>query len=942
MFHRQRPQTTLSRFAVLIGLIPAGTLALLAQPARIVGPIANSERFLALGHVHPKARPEYDRGRVAPALEIPSVALTFAPSESQQSELDRLLSDQQDPSSANYHHWITPEEYGLRFGISEADLATLTAWLQSQGLTVESSARARNWIVISGSAAQVESAFGTEIHQYVVDGETHFANATEPSLPVALRSVVKNIRGLHDFRMKPASRRFKAQSHAFEPDYKSSGGNNYLSPGDLAIIYNIAPLYRAGIDGSGQKLVIAGQTQVTLTNLQQFRTRFALPANDPQLILAANSRDPGVQSGDVDEANLDLEWSGAVAQKASIIYVYANDVMQSVQYAIDQNLAPVISTSYGSCEPETPSSDIQTFRTWAKQANSQGITWFSASGDAGAADCNDTHANGLAVDVPASIPEVTGVGGTEFTEGSGQYWNAAASANGTSVLSYIPEKVWNDSISDGQPAASGGGPSAVFSKPAWQTGPGVPDDNARHVPDVSLAASADHDGYLVYTGGKLQVFGGTSVPAPSFAGLAVLINQYLVVNGKQSTAGLGNINPTLYSLAQSAPAAFHDITSGDNSVTVHCGRGAGNCSSGPLGFSAGIGYDQATGLGSVDAFTLASAWSGAPVAAPAPSAALSFVSNAITAKSTDVILLIATVTDSSGNTPSGTVVFSAGAVLGSSALIGSGGKATATLEVSGAQLLQSSGAVTATYTGSGSPAGTSAMIAITIQQSSVVGGTPSITSLANAASFAQAFAPGALLSVFGTSLAPSVQSAGSIPLPATMGGVSATIDGVPAPLSYLSPTQINLQIPYETAVKASAVLRINNNGQIASRTLAIAAAGPGIFTGQNSVVVPNASAARGQLISLYVTGGGAVTPQLATGTTPASSTAVSALPAPTQAASVTIGGVTAPIQFIGNSPGLVGVLQINVQVPTQAVLGSQAVVVTIGRVASASARLTVN
>ena len=221
--------------------------------------------------------------------------------------------------------------------------------------------------------------------------------------------------------------------------------------------------------------------------------------------------------------------------------------MTSVQYAIDQNLAPVVSVSYGSCELETPSSESSAFVQWAQQANAQGITWFAASGDDGAADCDDSQNPGLAVDLPGSVPEVTSVGATEFVEGTGTFWSVTNNANGASALSYIPETTWNDSAEDQEPSASGGGASILFSKPAWQTGPGVPSDNARHVPDIALNGSDDHDPYMVYTSGSLQLYGGTSLPTPSFAGLTALLNQ------KLGSAGVGNINPKLYSLAQSEP-----------------------------------------------------------------------------------------------------------------------------------------------------------------------------------------------------------------------------------------------------------------------------------------------------------------------------------------------------------------------------------------------------
>jgi subtilase family serine protease len=206
------------------------------------------------------------------------------------------------------------------------------------------------------------------------------------------------------------------------------------------------------------------------------------------------------------------------------------------------------------------------------------------------------------------MPEVTGVGGTTFNESSGAYWNPTNDASHTSALSYIPEVAWNDSSVSGSPVASGGGVSIFFAKPSWQAGAGVPGDGGRDVPDVALSGSSDHDGYLIVTNGRLQVVGGTSVGAQTFAGIAALLNHYLIANGVQPNAGLGNINPGLYGLAQTAPAAFHDITSGDNVVAACSGLGRIRGCAAPVGYNAGLGYDQVTGLGSVDAFNLIVSW----------------------------------------------------------------------------------------------------------------------------------------------------------------------------------------------------------------------------------------------------------------------------------------------------------------------------------------------
>jgi uncharacterized protein (TIGR03437 family) len=931
-----------TRFAFVTATICFLAGAANAQQSRISKAVDNQDRVVLSGHIHPKALPQDDQGRVAPSFALSYVTLMLAPSDSQRADLAQLLLDQQNPNSPNYHHWLTPEQYADRFGVSPDDLSKITAWLEGEGLTVASVARGRNWIAVNGEAARIESAFQTEIHEYLTGGEKHFAAAQEPSVPAAFSGVVLKIRGLNDFRMKPKRILRNPAAHAsLAAHYTSLDGETNLAPDDVATIYDISPLYTAGFTGKGQSLVIAGQTRINLSDIEQFRSSYGLPANDPKTMLVAGSQDPGISSSDLDEADLDLEWSGAVARDATILFVYSTDVIESVQYAIDQNLAPVISQSYGSCELETPQSDATAFQQMAQQANAQGITWFAASGDAGGADCDDSQNPGLSVDMPGSVPEVTSMGGTEFVEGGGQYWRSTNSASGESAISYIPETTWNDSATDGTPSAGGGGASVYFSKPSWQTGTGVPADNARDVPDLSLNASADHDGYFVYTGGSLQVYGGTSVAAPTFAGVTTLLNQYLVSTGAQSAPGVGNINPKLYSLAKTAPAAFHDVTTGNNIVTVSCGRRSIGCSSTPVGYSAGKGYDQATGLGSVDVYRLITAWkSGTSSAAPSDNS-ITLMSNLRTVAVTDSIFLIATVSGESGITPTGTVLFSVGGVsLGSAALVGSGGTATATLTVSGNQLPAGSGTITAAYK-EGSSSSVTASVTVSVSGTSGSSQTPVVQGVANGASFQHVYSPGMTLSVFGSQLAPSVSSASSVPLPVSTVGVAATVNNVAAPLYYVSPGQLNIQIPYETAVNQPATLRINNNGLIATYQLNMVPASPGIFTDSSGGVVPIAAGNRGSIVSLYLTGAGAVSPEVATGAAPGEGTPVEDLPKPSLSVVVTVGGVPAAIEFIGIPAGLVGVTQINFYVPTSITDGTQPVVVTVNGQASSAALLAV-
>jgi uncharacterized protein (TIGR03437 family) len=933
---RAAPCYSAARFAaigLLLQVLAVGAAAQqIVQRNRITQPVDNSQRLTLSGHVHPSALPEYDQGRVSPSLQLSYATLTLSPSAAQQAELDQLLADQQNPASANYHRWITPEEYGQRFGASEADLNTISTWLQSQGLKVEAVARGRAWIAFSGSAAQVEAAFQTEIHHYLVNGELHFANAAAPSIPVALSGVLRGVRGLHDFRLKP-SNRLRAL-----PEYTTARGVHYIVPDDFATIYDVKPLYAAGINGSGQKLVIAGQTEINMSDIEQFRSMYGLPANNPQPLLVPGSQNPGISSNDLPEADLDLELSGAVARNASIIYVYASDVTQAEQYAIDQNLAPVMSVSYGACEQETLSSDLQTFRSWAQQGNAQGMTWFAASGDSGAADCDDEANPGLAVDTPASIPEVTGLGGTEFVEGSGQYWSSTNSSTQASALSYIPETTWNDSAISESPDAGGGGASVVFGKPSWQTGPGVPGDNARDVPDLSLSASNAHDVYYVYTGGSLQGYGGTSVAAPSFAGIATLLNEYLVSNGAQTGAGLGNLNPSLYALAQTNPGAFHDVTTGNNIVTVPCAHRRTTCTSTPVGYSAGVGYDQATGLGSVDAYKLVTGWNSKVSTAPSPDA-ITLLTNLNTVSPTEVMYLIATVTGAGGATPAGSVTFEDnGTAIGSAALAGSAGTATATLIVTGSQLPAGAGTITAVYS---NPSNVTASLTVNVTSSgSSSNGTPVITALANPFSYQPTFAPGGILSVFGSQLAPSPASAAGVPLPVSIGGVAALVNGEAAPLYYVSPGLINVQIPYEIN-PGTVTVSINNNGAVVSQSFTVAAAAPAIHVDQNYVLSPTGSAVRGQEIAIYITGAGAVSPAVSTGAAPSSSTALANLPVPTQAVSVTVGGTRATIDAILVPTWSVGVTQINFTVPATITTGAQSVVVTVGGVSSAAGTLNV-
>jgi uncharacterized protein (TIGR03437 family) len=637
-----------------------------ATPDRITRPVDDTRTRTVAGDVHHLAQPQYDRGAADPRTPMDYMVFLVKPSASQQAELTQLLSDQQNPGSPQYHKWLTPEAFGERFGLSEGDLAKVAGWLKSQGFAIEHQARGRNWIAFSGAAAQTARALHTSIHRYVTDGETHFANATEPSVPEALADVAGGFLGLNNFPMQPAVR-------LAQPEY-NTGSSHFLAPTDFATIYDLAPLYQAGLDGTGQSIAVVGESDVLATDLSGFRAHYSLPANPPRLVLYSGV-DPGYNGAEVEGA-LDLEWAGAIAPKATIYYVYGASAFTAMAVAIDLDIASVVTVSYGLCEVNFAPAGYEPL---AQQGNAQGITLLAASGDAGAAGCDQQAfeplaTRGRAASFPAAMPEVTGIGGSQFVEGTGSYWASTNSSTFGSALSYIPEAAWNESSSSGL-GASGGGASRLYSKPGWQTGPGVPNDSARDVPDLALSA-ASHDAYEIFYGGSNAAVAGTSCGTPSMAGIIALLNQYQINKGNQTIPGLGNINPQLYRLAQSAPSAFHDIVSGNN--IVPCAQGSTDCTTGSLGYPAGPGYDMATGLGSIDANNLFTQWN---TAAKGVTLKLSVS----TAKGTlnDTIQVTATVAATSGGVPTGAVNFSIlGSIgVGSVNLTAIGGKQTATVSL---------------------------------------------------------------------------------------------------------------------------------------------------------------------------------------------------------------------------------------------------------------------
>ena len=573
-------------------------------------PVDESRMITLSGNVHPLARPEFDQGIANPATRLDRMLLVLNSSPTQQADLDALLTAQQDPSSPLYHHWLTPAEFGARFGALDADLAQVTAWLGAQGFTIDEIAAGRRHIAFSGSVAQVAAAFRTTLHIYRVNETDHLANASDPQIPAALSGLVAGVVSLHDFRRTSQIRSLTPLSA--QPDY-SAGATHYLFPTDFATIYDLSPLLIAGTDGAGSSIAIAARSNIKLSDVEAFRSMAGLPANDPSVTL--DGADPGLVAHDQDESTLDVEWSGATAPVAAVNLVVAastattDGIDLASAYIVNHATAPVVSVSYGSCEQEMGAAELAFYNSLWEQAASQGISVFVASGDAGAAGCSAPMANAgsqAAVNGLCTSPYATCVGGTELKEGAkpSQYWSSENSAGYGSALSYIPEEVWNESASSGGTGlwALGGGASVIYPQPAWQSevDGAAAANGMRAVPDVALAA-ADHDGYFVAENGSFWIASGTSASTPSFAGIMALVVE------SQHGASQGNANPRLYALESGAGDPFHSTPSGDN--TVPCAAG----------FSAsGAPYNLATGLGSVDSALLIKSWSTAFQNVPRP------------------------------------------------------------------------------------------------------------------------------------------------------------------------------------------------------------------------------------------------------------------------------------------------------------------------------------
>ncbi|MDD5541541.1 MAG: protease pro-enzyme activation domain-containing protein [Acidobacteriia bacterium] len=547
---------------------------------------------------HPLAKRFVERsqfkGPAGPDLHLRSMRFAFQLQN--RAGLEQLLAEQQASGSSLYHHWLTRQEFGARFGVSEDEYQQAVTWLQSQGFTVTSQPGNRLRIYFEGSAAQVNRAFGVNMGLYEFQGKTYYSNDVSPQIPLEFQAHAQGIYGLDNF---------PKVHHLYQ-----FGGNDFMAPADAQVAYNLTTLESGGIDGTGQSIAIVETSDFNISDVQQFRSLFGLPPNDPQKIFVNGN--PGIDTaGGEQEALLDTEWAGGIAKGATIQVVITGDgdIQTSLDYIVNQLFTTrVISVSFGDGETDLPASQaanfLQFLDSFFMQASAQGQTVFVASGDDGAQQALGTGqvSTGPDINLFCSSAFVVCVGGTTLNV------NFDSSGN---VTQYLGETVWNNGQTGSSFAASGGGKSRYIAKPAYQTGPGVPADGQRDVPDIGAVADPIGPGALIVLNGRIDnhTYGGTSLSTPMWAGVFALVNQF------GSSGGVGWANPRLYQLGTAQQSGglqvFHDVTTGNNTTPT------------VAGFSAGSGFDLATGWGSMNGDTFVRNFS----AQPAPPTVVTMDSN---------------------------------------------------------------------------------------------------------------------------------------------------------------------------------------------------------------------------------------------------------------------------------------------------------------------------
>jgi hypothetical protein len=692
---------------------PVAAAAAQAAPM-ITAAVNEAVRATLAGNTRPEARrPGNDRGRVDDTLALPHMQLQLRRPAEREQALEALIEQLHDPKSPNFHHWLTAAEFGARFGPAASDIAAITGWLQQQGFTVNFVYPSGLSIDYSGTAGQVRTAFHTELHRLSVNGVAHFANMSDPDIPAALAPAVVGIVSLHDFKARP-----HMVPKAAQPSASLGGGNFWLTPSDLATIYNFNPLFNAGYSGQGQTIVVVEPTNLaSADDWTTFRQTFGLSGYTAASLTTinpappsgeTNCANPPVIHGDTGEAALDMEYASAGAPSAAIIVAACkgsgtiDPELVAIQNLTNSPGHPnIISDSYGFCEAENGAADTAAFGAIFQQGVAEGISYFVAGGDQDASSCDGdgggtpyTTTHGIGVDAQAATPYAVATGGTDFSdtyfETSQTYWSSTNSPSHGSALSYIPEIPWNatcaseltakwagynktygadgacsnlghaylsntggsggpSACASGTPSVSGvvGGTCQGWPKPSWQSGfLGNPADGVRDIPDVSLFASSGWWNHIyIYCNSdyaacgsdvsQWSTSGGTSFTAPILAGVQALVNQYTgsaqglpnyvyykIAAAEYGANGNSNCDSTKGN-AVDPSCIFYDVTLDnndapclpDNGVFYNCYDPSGavgvmstdNNSYQPA-YKATVGWDFATGIGTVNVYNLVTNW----------------------------------------------------------------------------------------------------------------------------------------------------------------------------------------------------------------------------------------------------------------------------------------------------------------------------------------------
>lgn len=489
--------------------------------------------------------------------------------------LDRFLHALYDPSSAAFHHFLTPREFARRFAPTGAVRSAALAWLRGERLHGIAISTNGMQITATGKAGTVASAFRTRLAR--VRMGSSFANVEPVQIPAWLARTVESVDGLSNVQLWNHPR---VGFHLTGAKLPAGFG-----PGELARLYDVNPLRKRGLDGAGQTIAVVSFADFDPRDIDTYDRKFGMTGSVTR-VAVSDGESIGAPLGDEqDEAEADVEVLQGGAPGASIVmYEAPNDEQGTIamyQKILSDDSAQVISTSWGAWEGAFSHAEISTMDQLLAEAAAQGQTVLAASGDSGAFDAaaygDPRTEKRLEVDFPASDPWVTGVGGTALQTSAGRYEK---------------ETGWSEPATRVPPTGSGGGLSTVFRRPSYQVGKGIHNKHStgmRQVPDVAAEAELK-TGYAIYTVDPLSgqpewgQFGGTSAAAPFWAGFAATLDQ---AAGRR----LGALNPLLYTLGKQAASyprsPFHDVLSGTN-----------------LYFHATPGWDYVTGWGSFDGAAL--------------------------------------------------------------------------------------------------------------------------------------------------------------------------------------------------------------------------------------------------------------------------------------------------------------------------------------------------